>query len=590
MATAAPPVPQKRELRWPTFLALRAGDAALACIFLPFLPLWMPLTWLVGAYLLGTLDWWCYTRPFYTGQSPQRRQLIRRGVYWLRTAWFGSVTFFLFVPDNPLLQLWLTVCLVCYGALCILGNPRDNVRGAVGAAWGLLPHSVHLILLGGWLNIFLGVDGFVFTLVLAFFGHKQQKTLAEQVALRQRAEAAADAVAAVGMNKARFFASVSHDLRQPVHAIGLYLAPLLESALDERGRKGAQGIYQSWQALEGMLSQVLDLTRLDAGGLQAELAPVELAPLVQALVVQHSAAAERKGIRVVALVPAGRYVQADALMLKRVLSNLLDNAIKFSPEDARVVLALRPAGPQWCLQVRDAGPGIAPALHAKVFEEFVQLDNPQRDRSKGQGLGLAIAQRFVGLMQGQLRLHSVPGKGTCMHVLLPRVQAAPAPPTATLMGLTPPQVIWPQPLQLPPRLRTLLDGSGLAILLVEDDLLVADAIAHLFTQLQVPLLHATDATAAWALAPSACLAACDMRLPIQKPADCDGLSLALQLRQLGIPALLMTGESSTDIHTAAQGLHVPVLLKPVKPQQLLDALALLVPDDVVQNAPFYIAA
>jgi two-component system, sensor histidine kinase len=375
-----------------------------------------------------------------------------------------------------------------------------------------------------------------------------------------------------------------------VHAIGLYLAPLLESALDERGRKGAEGIYLSWQALEGMLSQVLDLTRMDAGGLQAELAPVELAPLVQALVVQHSAAAERKGIRVVALVPAGRYVQADALMLKRVLSNLLDNAIKFSPEDARVVLALRPAGQQWCLQVRDAGPGIAPALHAKVFEEFVQLDNSQRDRSKGQGLGLAIAQRFMGLMQGQLRLRSAPGLGTCMQVLLPKVQAAPAPQTVSLMGVPPAPVMLPLPLQVLPRLRTLLADSGQSILLVEDDLLVADAIAQLFNRLQMPLLHASDASTALNLAPRARLAVCDMRLPMQKQADCDGLSLALQLRQLGIPALLMTGETNAQISTAAQRQHIPVLIKPVKPQQLLDALALLVPDDRSDDAPVYIAA
>ena len=171
-------------------------------------------------------------------------------------------------------------------------------------------------------------------------------------------------------------------------------------------KKTVDGIYQSWHALDGLLSQVLALTRMDADSLQAEITKVEVAPLVRGLVLQHSAAAEKKSIRIVALVAPQRYVLADLLMLKRVLSNLLDNAIKFSPEDSRIVLALRPAGKLWSMQVRDAGPGIASASQGQVFEEFVQLSNPQRDREQGLGLGLAIAKRFTQLMHGDLRLRS----------------------------------------------------------------------------------------------------------------------------------------------------------------------------------------
>ena len=134
-------------------------------------------------------------------------------------------------------------------------------------------------------------------------------------------------------------------------------------------------------------------------------------------------------MRVVALLgdERARHAFADELMLRRALSNLLDNAIKFSQPGQRVLVALRPGAQCWQLQVRDAGPGIAADQHDGVFQEFVQLDNQARDRQQGYGLGLAISRRFARLMLGSLTLRSAPGAGSCFTLALPRASAPCAP-------------------------------------------------------------------------------------------------------------------------------------------------------------------
>jgi two-component system, sensor histidine kinase len=558
---------------WGVWLVFKAGQILIACFFVVALPLWMPLAWLGLVWTFERIYSWALTYSRSSRGSAQRRATTELVAFYASFMAMGSAAYFLYVPGNLAMQGVMAVCVVTIAALTVMRFAGDNMRGSVGAALVVVPSSVRLLCEGQWIQVLMGVGGFMVVLALAMLGKKQEAALVEQAMLRRSAEDAVDAVATVGLAKARFFAAVSHDLRQPVHAIGLYLAPLLASQKEGRDKQAVEGIYHSWQALDDLLSQVLDLTRMDAGNLQVELTTVDLAPLVRGLVVQHSAAAEKKGIRMVAMVAPERYVLADLLMLKRALSNLIDNAIKFSPEDARIVVAARPVGVHWCVQVRDAGPGIAQAEQAKVFEEFVQLNNPERDRALGMGLGLAIAKRFVEMMDGKLSVRSAPGQGTCMSVLLPKVwpQADDYTSSGKFM-LSQPQVLIPLvPLMVPDSLRALLRSTGKALLLVEDDLLVAQAIIQLMKDLDVPVVHATSALAAMPLAHNACLAACDVRLP----GSTSGLELAVGLMQMRIGALLMTGETGADVREAALRNGLILLVKPVKPQALLDGLGLL---------------
>ncbi len=547
--------------------------------FLSILPFWMPLCWLALNYVLNSASQWIRTRPAYVLQSAEIRLATDRRLFLMTYAGSASAAFLLYVPGNVGMLCILGIFMVCSGVLSIMQTAGDHWRGSIGAGLVMLPTATRFLFEDGPLMPTLGLGGYVLVVVLTLLGRKQAEAFMEQVALRQRAERAADAVAGIGLSKARFFAAVSHDLRQPVHAIGLYLAPLLATVQDPRGRKAVNGIAQAMQVLDDMLSQVLDLTRMDSGSLQPHFGTVEVEPLVRALVVQHSAAAEKKSIRLVVLATPRRYVRADPLMLKRALSNLLDNAIKFSAEDARIVIALRSRGGDWCIQVRDAGQGIHKDMQNKVFEEFVQIHNPERDRSHGVGLGLAIARRFVGLMQGQLRLRSSLGEGTCMAVYLPKV-APPAllssPDDGLSVGYSLPLDAMAESeavqLTVPPELLSAIARTGRAILLVEDDVLVSQAIGHLFEILQLPVLIAADAIAARGLSRQAFAAACDVRLP----GKTSGLALATELQiNQGLPCLLMTGETSAEVRAAAQANGMQLLIKPIKPQALLDGLGVL---------------
>jgi two-component system, sensor histidine kinase len=558
---------------WGILVVLKAGQIVIASLFAPFLPLWMPLTWLFLSYSTELARYYCFE--YWTkNQSPiLANKFIIRLLYCINYAAMGTGVYLLYVPDNLAMLAVLGVCMVVTAAMSVMRYAGDNWRGTAGAVLVLSPISIRFCLEGTWLFFLMGVGGFLVLAALSFYGQKQQTVLLEQSILRKRAEEASDALASLSLAKARFFSAVSHDLRQPVHAIGLYLTLLPESAKEGNGQKAIDGIYQSWQALDDLLSQVLDLTRMDSGNFITELTPVELAPLVRGLVVQHSAAAEKKGIRIVAMTPLGRFAMADLLMLKRVLSNLLDNAIKFSFEDARIVLLVRSIGSQWCIQVRDCGPGIAPAAQTQVFEEFVQLNNPARDRAMGMGLGLAIAKRFVDLMNGQLKLRSALGEGTCMSVLLPKVKPLELELTNN-DGLKPGKSHIDYhhiSLEVPLALRLMLERTQKAILLVEDDDLVASALISVLSNLQLPVLHARDVQSAVQYWSQACLATCDVRLP----GNTSGLDLAIELKRLGIPALLMTGETNSKVTDIARAHDLPVLIKPVKPQDLLNAMGRL---------------
>lgn len=228
--------------------------------------------------------------------------------------------------------------------------------------------------------------------------------------------------------KARFFASASHDIKQQLHVLGLFLDPLEKTfgeVQDPLVRRSMQGIQQSWRALDELLSQIMDLARLDAGSFHPKLESVDLNEILRALVLQHSAAAEATGVRLVLLSKPNRRILADELMLRRVVSNLVDNAIKFTSPGRTVAVTTRSRGGHWMIQVRDAGPGIAKALHGRIFEEFFQVESAGRMRQRGSGLGLAIVRGFVQQMNGQIEVRSRLGFGCCMNVLLPK-----APPLA----------------------------------------------------------------------------------------------------------------------------------------------------------------
>ena len=550
--------------------ALRACELLCFFMFATALPWQQPAAWFSIIASIGVLRWWHVNRPAFRARTKAHRQRVYRIYMWVLMSFVGSSCYFLYVPDNVPILAVLVSYLLGNATLIAVRLTGDAVRTTIALCLAVLPTSVRLIVdgLGGnSLLALMGVGGFLMTITMVFLSRAQEFGVMRQVEQRRRAEAAADTVAALGLAKSRFFAAVSHDLRQPVHAIGLYLTPLAhlaERAQDAAAQRAIEGITQSWRALDDLLSQVLDLTRMDSGAVQAELRSTDIAPLVDSLLRQHSAVAEAAGVRIVTLVRPDAFAMADGLMLFRVLSNLLDNAIKFSPPGTTVLVALRSGGKRWRLQVRDAGMGMAPDAQLRIFEEFVQIHNEARDRRQGLGLGLAIARRLALLMNGEIAVRSAPGRGTSMTVSLPRALRPPdAEPTPARDSTVPGGLM---PLLGPASPRPVFNMER--VLLVEDDALVAEATRDQLAHWGLQVLHVETAEAAMAQAAFGQVAICDVRLPHAA----SGLALALNLRELGQKVLLISGETHATLRESASRHGLPLLIKPVSGAQLLSAL------------------
>ena len=377
--------------------------------------------------------------------------------------------------------------------------------------------------------------------------------LREQVAETER----------LSREKTRFFAAASHDLRQPLHAIALFGAVLDKTLEGRNEHPHAQRLMGAVQTLGESLDTLLDISRLDAGVIHPQRQPVPLTTLFRHLLAQFAARAEAQDLQL-RLRATPLLVQTDPQLLERLLANLVENAIKYTPTGGVLVVARQRSQQVW-IDVIDTGIGIAPEHGARVFEEFYQVHNPGRDRSRGLGIGLSIVQRLSRLLEHPVTMCSHPGRGSRFRVRLPLATeqvSTPHPPSGALA--TPPV--------LPER-----------VLLIDDESAIAEAVTAFLGTWGVQLEAVRDAAEATrAMQQAAALGQphevliCDYRL-----ADgTDGLTVAQALRARfdpALPLLLITGETAPERLQRVRDAGVPVLFKPVDPTTLLRTLAELAP-------------
>ena len=256
---------------------------------------------------------------------------------------------------------------------------------------------------------------------------------AELRAALEAMRSARDGAEAADRAKSSFLAAASHDLRQPMHALGLYMAAL-RAEPDDAARVELIGrMDASVGALDGLFDALLDVSRIDAGAIEPRPRVFALEALLHRLGADFATQAADKGLRLaVRVAPAVRGLNAfsDPLLVERILRNLLANAVKYTAAGG-VLLAcrLRAAGspaPHWRIEVWDSGPGIPESEFERVFEEFYQLGNPERNRAAGLGLGLSIVRRLTRLLGHPLALQSRPGHGSRFGIELPATPATPA--------------------------------------------------------------------------------------------------------------------------------------------------------------------
>lgn len=388
------------------------------------------------------------------------------------------------------------------------------------------------------------------------------QALREQIATAEKANNA----------KTRFLAAASHDLRQPMHALSLLVSAAQRVTEPQAKSVILKRIETGTTALSDLLNSLLDISRLDGGGVKVHQEYFGLEGLMRRLHDTYRDLAFEKGLQLI-MRPTKAFIHTDPALLERILGNLLSNAIRYTPMGGTVYVAVRPRGQEWLIQVRDNGPGIPLEDQEMIFQEFVQLRNPQRDRSQGLGLGLAIVQRLVQLQGHHMEVRSKPGQGATFGLRLPRITADKETTVSTDTGKN------NTPLQL----------KGLHILMVEDDELVRQSFAGLlemwgasvdvFEQADTALTHLQ----AHNTHPK--LIITDHRLA----GELNGLDLVNEVaRQQGqpVPSLLITGDTENQMLRRLSEPHIEVLYKPVKPNVLIAAinrLLCLAPEDAARQ-------
>jgi signal transduction histidine kinase/CheY-like chemotaxis protein len=370
----------------------------------------------------------------------------------------------------------------------------------------------------------------------------------------QMTQAAKDAAEAANRAKSSFLAAASHDLRQPLHALGLFSQALAERAHDADGRALVQRITSSVSALETLFSALLDVSKLDAGVITAHPRDFPVRPLLDRLADECMPEALERGLSL-AVVCGDITVRSDPMLLERILRNLVANALRYTSAGGGVI-GCRGRGRSLSLVVWDSGAGIAAGGVESIFEEFYQVDTPSRDRSRGLGLGLAIVRRLADLMGHAVEVASRPGRGSVFRVLVPAGERA-----AGTQALA-------------------VDAGSSAlvnrrILVIDDDENVREGTARLLAQWGCTVVVANDGEAA--------RRACDTARPpdamvvdLRLGRGADGLAtIALLRARFGqaIPAVLVSGESAALELARIDASGVPLLHKPLPPARLRSILS-----------------
>ncbi|MEJ8859191.1 ATP-binding protein [Variovorax robiniae] len=365
-------------------------------------------------------------RAFAIRRRLESRMLIP-GIAWALAPW-------LFFPSGHLTYIVLMYFFISTVTAVSTAALAQWWRAAVlFAVPGYVSLSARLMLEGDKLTLLMGSLALFQLWGTLHYTLKQHRLIVqslengfENTLLTQELSRQLKQVAQLSAQRTRIFAAANHDLRQPMHALSIFIDALRPDRPPTP--ETLRYMRDSVDALRTSVDALLDIAHFDGDAQKLVPEPVRLAPLFQALAGRFTVAAGAKGLAL-RFVPTEAVVQADARVLSRLLGNLVDNAIKYTPSGRVLVAARRSrnaAGPAWRIEVRDSGVGIDTQHREQVFEAFFQVDNPGRDRSRGLGLGLSLVASMARMMGSRIALRSETGRGSTFSLVLQAAHAAPA--------------------------------------------------------------------------------------------------------------------------------------------------------------------
>jgi signal transduction histidine kinase/CheY-like chemotaxis protein len=532
-----------------------------------YLALWFAA---IGAVLVWRL---CLHQAF---PRPLREE--QRIAYWERHwtastavhgAVWGSSALFMYIPGSPEYQALLLVALfaISTAAVPLIGRHLPSLYAFVLTV--LVPIILRLAAEGGAVRVLLAIISALVMYGIFLFGRELNRTITDSVRrqyenvdlIAQLTEQKAQAETARGeadranLMKTRFLAAASHDLRQPMHALGLFSDSLRRRIVEPQQRALADRVCESVDALEKTFDALLDISRLDAGIVQVNAEPFLLQTLLERVLDDCGSEAAAKTIALRA-VRTRLAAHSDPVLVERILRNLVNNAIRYT-DRGKVLVGCRARGETVQVEVWDTGVGIAPDKRERIFDEFYQA--AERDRREGLGLGLAIVRRVARLLTVELSLQSTLGRGSVFRFALQRCDPA--------------RVVRPRDVNDLPGVRASLKEA--VVLVIDDDPAVREAMAESLRDWGARAVTAKSLGCALARLPE-----CD-RYPDAIVSDFrlgdehNGLDAVARIRhELGIevPAMIVTGDTAPKCLRVIQASGLRYLPKPVTPERLLAEL------------------
>jgi len=496
--------------------------------------------------------------------------VLASGVLWGIAAWF-------FAPyGSGLHQLALVLVVYTFCVACVPILAPQFALFVLFVVLVFVPAIVRIALQHDVLSWQAAIVMAVAMAMTMLLGRNYRQSFESIVGLKLRTEAlavqlgaekaVADAARAeaevANRAKTQFFAAASHDLRQPLHAMGLFAEALRARSHDAEVAQLVNSINESVDALEGLFSELLDITKIDSGGVEVHPVDFELADIFRKVRLHFEPAAFEKGLEL-RIRGGDRVAFADPLLVERIVRNLVSNAIRYTI-DGSVLVSCRRHGDRLLLQVWDTGPGIRGDERERVFDEFYQVPGTRAvggEQKKGLGLGLAIVKRLADLMNAPLELRSQVGRGTVFTLQLP-VGKAPRAAERALGSRAP----------------TGVTLAGRTIVVVEDEPAVRQGLEVLLASWGATIVSLENlaATEAWAAAADAvsppALVIADYRLE-EGATGVAAISAVRRRFGASVPAIVVTGSAMSGHEKDALEHDFHLLIKPVLPNKLRAMIA-----------------
>ncbi|MGA7325595.1 MAG: ATP-binding protein [Rhodomicrobium sp.] len=371
---------------------------------------------------------------------------------------------------------------------------------------------------------------------------------------------------AANLSKSRFIATASHDLRQPLQALGLFVAQLKGRESVDHEEQIKDRIEAAVTEMNELFDALLDISKLDAGVVSPNLIGFPLRSLLEKLSATFSYAAQDKGLKLL-VSHSGAWIRSDPILLERILMNLVSNAVRYT-ERGGIIVGCRGCGDQLRIEVWDSGPGIPVDQRQSIFDEFYQLPKPEGKRGVGMGLGLAIVDRLCRLLDHRLELRSVLGKGSRFTIFSPRV--APGRMQLATSSAMPSDT-----------------AAGKTVVVIDDATLVLEAITGLLRSWGCNVVAANSEHQVRAQPEghgwTPDLIICDYHLQGGQT----GIAAIERIRAAfdqPIPAFLITGDTAPDRLREANAVGYHLLYKPVSAMRLRAVLT-----QVLRNGALYAA-